>query len=420
MKSKLRIPAIGIIVLLLLCIGLTGGVVIDRSFLLNIDPNSNIPAGADQNFSLMAEAWNTIQRVYVDRTAIQPTQLTYGAISGMVDSLGDTGHSTFLTPQMLKSEQNFTKGEFEGIGAEVQMKDGHVVIVAPIDGSPAQKAGLKPGDIIEKVNGKSATGLPLDQVVSQVLGPAGTQVTLTILDPKTDQTREVTLTRAKIEIKNVTWKMLPGTTIAHLRVAAFSQGVSQDLENALQDIKQQGGTGIILDLRNDPGGLLSEAVGVASQFLSTGNVLLEKDAQGNIKHVTVIAGGVAPDIPTVILINQGTASAAEIVAGALQDQNRAKLVGEVTFGTGTVLNEFPLSDGSAMLLATEEWLTPNGRTIWHLGITPNDSVSLPANVIPLIPEAESGMTVSQLQSSGDTQLLQALDILTQGTNGAGG
>ncbi len=420
MKAKLRIPAVIILVIFLLCLGLTGGVAIDRSLLLTVDPNANIPAGADNNFGLMAEAWNTIQRVYVDRTAVQPTQLTYGAISGMVDSLGDTGHSTFLTPEMVKSEQNFTKGEFEGIGAEVQMKDGHVVIVAPIDGSPAQKAGLKPGDIIEKVNGKATAGLPLDQVVSQVLGPAGTQVTITILDPHTDQTRVVTLTRAKIEINNVTWQMLPGTTIAHLRVAAFSQGVTQDLQKALQEITQQGGTGVVLDLRNDPGGLLSEAIGVASQFLSSGNVLLEKDAHGNTTPVPINNGGVATNIPMVVLINQGTASAAEIVSGTLQDQNRAKLIGEVTFGTGTVLNEFPLSDGSALLLATEEWLTPDGRTIWHLGITPDIMVSLTANVIPLIPEAERSMTASQLQSSGDAQLVRAIDILKQGKSGAGG
>jgi carboxyl-terminal processing protease len=419
MKSKLRIPTLLILVILLLGLGLTGGVALDRSILLNVDPNSNIPAGADANFGLMAEAWNTIQRVYVDRTAIQPTQLTYGAISGMVDSLGDTGHSTFLTPQMLKSEQDFTKGEFEGIGAEVQSKNGHVVIVAPIDGSPAQKAGLKPGDIIEKVNGKSTAGLPLDQVVSQVLGPAGTQVTITILDPQTDQTRQVTLTRAKIEINNVSWQMLPGTTIAHLRVAAFSQGVTQDLQKTLEDIKGQNATAIVLDLRNDPGGLLSEAIGVASQFLSTGNVLLEKNAQGGIAPVPIDNGGLAPDIPLVVLINQGTASAAEIVSGALQDQKRAKLVGEVTFGTGTVLNEFPLSDGSALLLATEEWLTPDGRTIWHTGITPDISISLPANVIPLVPQTERDMSPSQLQSSGDTQLLRAIDLLNQ-RSGAGG
>jgi carboxyl-terminal processing protease len=184
----------------------------------------------------------------------------------------------------------------------------------------------------------------------------------------------------------------------------------------LADIQQQGLTGLILDLRNDPGGLLEEAVGTASQFLKGGNVLLEKDAQGQTTPVAVQSGGVAPDIPMVVLVNSGTASAAEIVAGALQDAHRVTLVGETTFGTGTVLGEFRLSDGSALLLATEEWLTPSGRVIWHQGISPDVMVPLPLDVAPLHPRVERDMTPAQLQSSGDVQLLRALDLLT----GSGG
>jgi carboxyl-terminal processing protease len=317
---------------------------------------------------------------------------------------------------MVKEEQNFTHGQFEGVGLEIQMKEGKTVIVAPIDGSPAQKAGLHPGDIILKVNGVDVSGLPVGQVANKVLGPAGTQVTLTIQYPKTGETHDVTLQRARINLQNVTWHMLPGTTIAHLRLAGFSQGVTQDLRQALQEIQAQGGTGLILDLRNNPGGLLSEAVGVASQFLTEGNVLLEKNAKGEVKPIPVESGGVAPTIPIVVLINGGTASAAEIVSGALQDAHRAELVGETTFGTGTVLNEFPLADGSALSLATEEWLTPNGGSIWHHGISPDIQESLPANITPQVPEAEQGITATQLTASGDNQLLRALEILGQ-TNG---
>jgi carboxyl-terminal processing protease len=172
-------------------------------------------------------------------------------------------------------------------------------------------------------------------------------------------------------------------------------------------------TGIILDLRNNPGGLLGEAVSVASQFLKNGNVLLEKDAQGKTTPVAVQPHGPVTDLPMVVLINGGTANAAEILAGALQDAHRATVLGETTFGTGTVLTEFRLSDGSALLLATEEWLTPAGRVIWHHGISPDVITALPRDAIPLLPEPERGMTAAQLRASGDVQLLRALDLLSQ-------
>jgi carboxyl-terminal processing protease len=400
------------IFLLALLVGLIGGVLLDRQVLAAVTPPGGIPAGAATEFRLMGEAWNTIDQAYVDRPAVQPERLAYGAISGMVDSLGDTGHSRFLSPEMRQQQRNAMQGEFEGIGAEVQMKDGRVVIVAPIDGSPAQQAGLHPGDIILRVDGQSIAGLPLDQVVGRILGPAGSTVTLTIMDP-TGQTRDVTITRARITIRNVTWERLPGTNAAHVRVAAFSEGVAQSLKEALTEIQQQGLTGLVLDLRNNPGGLLPEAVSVASQFLASGDVLLEKDAQDQINHVPVEPGGVATDIPMVVLINGGSASAAEIVAGALQDAHRATLVGDTTFGTGTVLTEFPLSDGSALLLAVQEWLTPAGRVIWHQGITPDVAVSLAPDVTLSLPEAERDMTPEQLQASPDTQLLRALELLGQ-------
>jgi carboxyl-terminal processing protease len=246
-----------------------------------------------------------------------------------------------------------------------------------------------------------------------ILGPAGTWVTITVQDPETGETRDVKIQRARIEVDNVTWHMLPGTSTAHVRLAGFSQGVTEDLKNTLKEIQAQGGTGLILDLRNDPGGLLGEAVSAASQFLSSGNVLLVKNAQGEVKPIPVEPGGLANELPMVVLVNRGTASAAEIVSGAIQDAARGKLVGETTFGTGTVLNEFPLSDGSALLLATEEWLTPKGRTIWHQGITPDIQVVLPAGATPLVPEGEGDLTHEQLMQSEDQQLLRALEVLLE-------
>ena len=409
MQTRPPFATAGLLVLVLLT-GLVGGVLLDRRVL---NPSPAAPTGAVPGLDtqLLDSALRIINREYVDRPAIQTQALSYGAVSGMVDALGDTGHSRFLSPSDVQQEHNLTTGAFEGIGAEVQMKDGRVVIVTPIDGTPAQRAGLKPGDVMLSVDGQSTEGQTLDQVVSRVLGPAGTMVRLTVLTPSTGQTRELTLTRARIVIHSVTWQRLPGTTLAHVRISEFSAGVHRDLDTALQAIHQQGLTGIVLDLRDDPGGLLDEGIGTTSAFLPDGNVLQEKDAQGKITNVPVQDDPNRVALPLVVLINQGTASASEIVAGALQDAHRAQLVGETTFGTGTVLNEFPLANGAALLLATEEWLTPSGRVIWHHGITPDQAVTLPATGTLLVPEAEPGLSADQVQASGDTQLLRAMSLL---------
>ena len=374
-------------------------------------PSSTIPPDAEPDFRLIAEAWNEIQRSYVGKKSADTQAMTYGAISGMVDSLGDTEHSRFLTPEMVRQEKNLTQGKLEGIGAEVQKKNNQIIIVTPMDGSPAQKAGLKPGDVILKVDGEEVAGQPLEQAVSRILGPAGTKVRLTVQSPRTGESKEVNLIRGKISLRNVVWQRLPGTQIAHLRIASFSVGVGKKLKKALKAIEREGIRGVILDLRNNPGGLFGEAIEVASQFMDQGTVVLERNAEGKIKPIPVESGAIAPTLPLVVLVNGGSASAAEIVAGALQDSQRAKLVGEKTFGTGTVLENFPLSDGSALLLATMEWLTPAGRTIWHRGIFPDIILRLPPDVNPLFPDGEKNMTETDLQSSGDAQILKALTLL---------
>jgi carboxyl-terminal processing protease len=371
-----------------------------------------LPSSTDVNLDLISEAWQAIQQHYVDRTAIDGLKLTYGAIAGMVNALGDTGHSRFTTAEAYKSEMNSLQGSntFEGIGVFVESRNGQTVVVAPIDGTPAQKAGILPGDIIEKVNGEDISGLAIEQVIPKILGPAGTTVTLTILTPTTNLEKELTLTRAKITVANVTWQALPGTTIAHLRIVQFSNGSTDDLKKALEEIKKQNMTGVILDLRNNPGGLVDEAVGVTSQFLSGGTVYLEKDAAGKEKKIPVSKGGTGTQIPLIILVNRGSASASEITAGAIQDAGRAKVVGEITFGTGTVLTSFPLSDGSVLTLAIREWLTPKGRVIWHKGLTPDEEVKLDLNVQPLTPEGERTMSAADLQASKDKQLLRAIEL----------
>jgi carboxyl-terminal processing protease len=392
--------------LLILILGLVGGMWLERRVTIGFAAQTERP-----NFQLLSEASNLIYRFYVDRAAAQPPALTYGAISGMVEALGDTGHSRFLSPLMVKEMADMERNKFQGIGAEIQSKGGQILIVAPLDGSPAQRAGLKPGDVILQVDGQDIAGRPLEQVVQEISGPAGTSLSLTILTPASARTRQVTLTRAPFQMHLVTWRILPGTKIVQLRIAAFDKGAAADLRQTLIEIKKESVTGLVLDLRNNPGGLLNEAVDSASEFLEGGNILLVKNARGMEKAVPAKAGGEATQIPLAVLVNGGTASGAEIVAGALRDAHRASLVGETTFGTGTVLSEFKLSDGSALLLAIEEWLTPSGDVIWHKGIRPNVVVTLASGASPIFPETERAMTVEQLQNSGDAQLLKALELL---------
>ena len=251
----------------------------------------------------------------------------------------------------------------------------------------------------------------MGQVSARIAGEAGQPVALTVMNPSDKRQREINIERASIKLNNVTWRRLPGTDIAHVRIAMFSDGVTADLKKALQDSKQAGARKVILDVRNNPGGALDEAVGAASQFLGSGNVLWEKDATGILTAIPVQPGGVATDVPLAVLVNAGSASDAEIVAGALRDAKRAVLIGETTFGTGTVLSQFPLSDGSALLLAVQEWLTPNKRSFWHRGLDPDIRIPIPPGGSILQPTTERELTVEELESSGDAQLLRAVKWL---------
>lgn len=395
-----------------LVFGLGLGMLFDRWAL-----QAFLPSDSAANFRLIYEAWNTIQRYYVDRTAVTPQNLAYGAISGMVDALGDTGHSTFLTPGMVKQLTSTEKGELKGVGVEVNMKNKQMVIVAPLDDSPAQRAGLHSGDIILSVNGRDVAGMTLSEAVELISGPVGSSVELGILTPKTHRLRQVTIVRAEIKLHDLSWQQIPGTDIADLRIVGFDNGIANDLRTALQQIQANQIRGLVLDLRNNPGGILDEAVDVASEFMPGGNVLLTKDAQGKITPIPVKPGGLATNMPMAILINGGSASAAEIVSGAIGSTHRGVLIGETTFGTGTVLNEYQLSGGSALLLAVQEWLTPDGQSFWHKGLTPQITIALPQDVNPLMPADLKNMTADELQSSSDKQLLQAEQVVQQQING---
>jgi len=394
-------------------ISFTAGAAAGRALSTSRRPSDPALRLVGPDFALLRQAWDLVDQEYVDRSALASGALTAGAITGMVDSLGDTGHSTYLTAKMVDEERSLMRGEYVGVGLEISQKNDNVVIVAPLDGSPAIRAGLRAGEQILKVNGQSVEGLGLSQVVSLIVGPAETTVVLAIFDPVSGTTSEVPLRRARIRLDNVSWKPLPGYPFADVRVAAFSRGVTTEVRAALQQVEQMKLAGVVLDLRNNPGGELHEAIGVASQFLRTGDVVLEKDVRGRVVHDTVEPGGVATAIHVVVLINEGTASGAEIVAGALQDAKRARLVGETTFGTGTVLENFPLSDGSALLLAVREWLTPAGRAIWHKGIVPDARVPMPPDAALISPTDVSRMTKKSLEGSPDAQMRKALELLAR-------
>ena len=371
------------------------------------------PVEAPENFNVFWQALGIVEDRFIDRDQIDPTELTYGSIRGMLQSLGDEGHTTFLTPQELKRQQTDIEGTFTGIGASIGVKDGLPVIIAPFDGSPAAQAGVKAGDLIIAVDGDDTSGEDLNDVVDKIRGPKGEEVNLTVLRIDEDETEslDITIVRDEIDIPAASWAMIPGTDVALLRLSQFNGNALRDLTQSIEEAKAAGATQLVLDLRNNPGGLLDQAVKVTSQFLKDGNVLQEEDADGNITLYPVEPGGVATDIPMVVLINPGSASSAEIMAGAIQDYERAPLVGETTFGTGTVLEPFSLEDGSALLLGTRQWLTAEGRLIRKHGIEPDVEVDLPISTDLIGPEALEEMTVDDLLNSEDAQLLKALELL---------
>ena len=321
------------------------------------------------------EAWNLVHERYVDQKAVEPVKMTRYAIAGMLESLGDEGHTTYLPPDDVKRMESGLKGEMEGIGARITMCKRVPTILQTMPNSPARKAGVKAGDVLLEVNGQPVAHESLQQIVEQVRGEAGTEVKLRLVPDGKTAPVEVSITRGKVEVPDVTWHILPGESFAHIGIESFGDKADDQLRAALTESREKGAKGVILDLRGNPGGLKDQAVLVTSEFLKGGDVFIDQDAHGKQTAVPVKPGGIALDVPLCVLIDGGTASAAEICAGAFQDYDRAKLVGEPSFGTGTVLQPFELSDGSAVLLATTQWLTPKGRQIWHKGITPDVEVA---------------------------------------------
>jgi carboxyl-terminal processing protease len=317
-----------------------------------------------------------------------------------------------MTPEERKDRADSLSGSYVGIGVRIDPDDaGLPRIVGVFDGSPAEAAGLEPDDIILEVDGRSTAGRTIDEVADWVRGEAGTSVELIVRHGDSGPQRTVKIVRADVPIEPVSWTLVPGTTTALIRLEQFSSGAADDVVVALGAARTAGAQRIVLDLRSNPGGYVNEAVGVASQFLTSGLVYIERNAAGDRTEHPVSDGGVATDLPLVVLVNGDTASSSEIVSGALQDAGRAKIVGETTYGTGTVLGEFVLSDGSALRVGTVEWLTPQGRRIWHEGIAPDVPVALGVGDVPLTPDDIRELTAAAAGDLSDPQLARAIELV---------
>jgi len=372
-------------------------------------------AGADANLALIEEAWRAIQDNYVDAANLDNNELAYGAIRGLTSAVGDDGHTSFMTGAEAKAADESLSGTFTGIGVQLSGSETPPVIGAVIPNTPAEEAGLLRGDRILAVDGKTTEGETVDQTVARVRGPEGQPVTLTVGRTGREDF-DVTIVRRKFDTPLVSWTMVPGRKVAMIRLEKFGTGATKGLQDAITKAKAAGATALIFDLRFNGGGYVPEAVGVASEFLSDGIVFQSQDRSGKEQDAAVKPGGLATDIPLVVLADGDTASAAEIVTGAIQDAKRGTVVGVKTFGTGTVLNRFNLADGSALRIGVERWLTRDGRPIWHEGLDPDVKVELPTAatpdpLVPLVPYLLRDMTAAQLAASGDTQLLKALELL---------
>lgn len=423
MNSKLRTT-----ILILALVILAGGVgyrLGERKTTLSVSPqtgvvlNQETPAGAPVDFSLFWDVWQRLSRSYIEKAQLDSQKMVWGAISGMVSSLGDP-YTVFLPPKENTEFKEDLGGAFEGIGAQLGIKDNTIMVIAPLKGNPAEKAGIRAGDYIVKVNGEPTTGWTVPQAVTKIRGRKGTKVTLSVLHAKATKPEDITLTRDTILVPSVeAWIKTPpevteiqGTKeatssaaeagkVAYLRLTRFGDRTNDEWEKAVADIlaaQRTNGSlkGMIFDLRNNPGGYLDGAVFIASEFLKRGLIVVSQvNSDGSKYDYRVTRDGRLLDIPVVVLINKGSASAAEIVSGALRDHKRATLIGETSFGKGSVQTPEELPGGAGLHITTGKWLIPNGESISKVGIKPTIEVELTDDVT----------------ASGDAQLARAIQEL---------
>jgi len=362
--------------------------------IINKEPPKNI----NIDFKLFWDTWDFLSRSYFDKNAIDPTKLFYGAISGMVAALGDP-YTVFLAPEQQKFSKEELNGSFEGVGIQLGFnKEKRLVVVAPLSGTPAEEAGIKPEDMIVKIDDNDTTNIALPEAVNLIRGTRGTKVTLTIFREGDSDTREFTLIRDTIIVKSVevSYKNTSsGKKVAVVKLSRFGERTEAEWNEAVSGLLLASSEAVVLDLRNNPGGFLEGAVFIASEFLDGGTVVLQENSEGEKTSFKVSRTGKLTKIPVSVLVNKGSASASEIVAGALQDRGRAKLIGEKSFGKGTIQEAHDLAGGTGIHITVAKWLTPNGRWV-------NDTQGLEPDVII---ESEKEDT------KGDPQLEKALELL---------
>ncbi len=335
-----------------------------------------VPADLQEKFEIFWQVWDLLETYFYDPSKLDPQKMVYGAVKGMVESAGDR-YTFFSTPAQTGVERTHLEGEYEGIGAYIDQQNGLPIILGPVhDDTPAARAGLRKGDIILAVDGRETEGVPLEEVIARIKGPAGTQVTLTISRPGEPEPFDVTLTRAHIEVSSVEGKVRDDG-LAYVKLFVFGGTTARELDSTLKKLLAQNPRGLILDLRGNGGGYLEAAQEVLGRFLRQGIAAYQADREDHRQSVPLIPGEVqAFDIPLVVLVDGGSASASEIVAGALQDYRRATLIGEQTFGKGSIQHVFDLPDGSSVRITVAQWLTPSARRIQDHGLIPEITVPL--------------------------------------------
>lgn len=339
--------------------------------------NQEVGKPVDVDFTLFWDVWSRLERDFVDKNKIDRQKLVYGAIDGLVESLGDP-YTTFFPPEEAKRFNDDIKGEFGGIGAEIGIRKGILTIISPLKDSPAQRAGLLAGDKILKINGTSTMELALDEAVSAIRGAKGTPVLLTIARDSIEGTKEISVIRDSIRIPVFETKKL-GDGVFYIALFNFNENSADEFRSALQEMHRSGSTKLILDLRNNPGGYLNHAVDIASWFLPAGDVVA-REVFASGEEVLYRSHGYLylERTPVVVIVNQGSASASEILAGALRDKRAVTIVGEKSYGKGSVQELEPLSGNASLKITIAKWLTPKGTSINDAGIEPDRMVELKA------------------------------------------
>ena len=374
---------------------------VKKGFIPQISITNQLPP-KDQNidFSLFWQVFETLPQKYLDKSAIDGQKLLYGAISGMVRSLGDP-YTAFLDPKQNEAIRQDLAGSYEGVGIQIGFnKDKRLVVIAPLDGTPAAREGIRAKDLILKIDDKETFELTLPEAVDLIRGPAGTKVKLVFSRESEDKPLEKEIERAKIDVKSVSleFKNVKNNEVAVIRVSRFGDKTDSEWDAKVNEVLASGAHGVIVDMRNNPGGLLSSAVHLAADFIK-GTLVLQEFADGHTESLPADHEGKLQKIPLVVLVNGGSASASEIFAGAIQDANRGEIVGEKTFGKGTVQDVVDFPGGSGLHITIAKWLTPKGRSIQVTGITPD-----------VIIESPVGET---LVEESDPQLQKALELIAK-------